>query len=305
MMIVRMLHRILLFAVVAGLCAACTFTDEPEVCPYSTRLEYWYAGTTFANVLPNYAHTLRQYLFDDAGNLVATAEMQGDSVAFWNGTLPAGRYTVVAWGNLGEEEKVEDNRTLSATATNAYRGNTDRLYYGSATFEAVDGEVCRRQIFLTQAHCLLNITVEWRTERLPPETGLYRMRLRGIPARYRFAPSYKETLLPGEAIYTLPGTENIFTSHETRAARNYDGEVTGRFVTFRYTSDTHPLWSLWCDDEQVVQEIDLYRFFSKLPTDLNRSIEQEFDLLITVYDDRIVVNQVSGTDWDEGGTITN
>lgn len=84
---------------------------------------------------------------------------------------------------------------------------------------------------------------------------------------------------------------------------NYDGEVTGRFVTFRYTPNTHQLWSLWHNDNILVQEIDLYKFFNKLPVDLNRSLEQEFDLLITVYDDRIVVNQVSGTDWDEGGAI--
>ena len=88
--------------------------------------------------------------------------MRGDSVTFWNGELPAGRYTVVAWGNLENEETVTDSRMLTANGGTppAYRGNTDRLYYGSATFETVDGEVCRRRIYLTQAHALLNITVE-------------------------------------------------------------------------------------------------------------------------------------------------
>ena len=38
----------------------CTFTDEPQVCPYSTRIEYWYAGNTFENALPAYANSLRQ-----------------------------------------------------------------------------------------------------------------------------------------------------------------------------------------------------------------------------------------------------
>lgn len=292
----------------AGLLLAatgCTFTDEPQVCPYSTRIEYWYAGNTFENTLPSYADNLRQYLFDEAGNLLATDEMRGDSVAFWNGELPAGRYTVVAWGNLENEETVTGDRTLTANGgvPPAYRGNTDRLYYGSASFETVDGEVCRRRIFLTQAHALLNITVEWRTDRKPPETGTYRMRLRGIHGSYRFTPAGEEILIPDEAVYTLPQTGPTFIQHETPAAINYDGEVTGRFVTFRYTADTHQLWSLWHNDEILVEEIDLYKFFNKLPVDLNRCTEQEFDLLITVYDDRIVVNQVSGTDWDEGGTI--
>lgn len=283
----------------------CTFTDEPQVCPYSTRIEYWYAGNTFENALPAYANSLRQYLFDEEGNLLATDQMRGDSVTFWNGELPAGRYTVVAWGNLENEETVTDSRMLTANGGTppAYRGNTDRLYYGSATFETVDGEVCRRRIYLTQAHALLNITVEWRTTQKPPETGIFRMRLRGIHGSYGFTPAYEEILIPDEAVYTLPQTQSPFIQHETVAATNYDGEVTGRFVTFRYTPDTHQLWSLWHNDNILVQEIDLYKFFNKLPVDLNRSLEQEFDLLITVYDDRIVVNQVSGTDWDEGGAI--
>ena len=129
------------------------------------------------------------------------------------------------------------------------------------------------------------------------------MRLRGIHGSYGFTPAYEEILIPNEAVYTLPQTQSPFIQHETVAAMNYDGEVTGRFVTFRYTPDTHQLWSLWHNDNILVQEIDLYKFFNKLPVDLNRSLEQEFDLLITVYDDRIVVNQVSGTDWDEGGAI--
>ena len=283
----------------------CTFTDEPQVCPYSTRIEYWYAGNTFENALPAYANSLRQYLFDEEGNLLATDQMRGDSVTFWNGELPAGRYTVVAWGNLENEETVTDSRMLTANGGTppAYRGNTDRLYYGSATFETVDGEVCRRRIYLTQAHALLNITVEWRTTVLPSETGIFRMRLRGIHGSYGFTPAYEEKLIPDEAVSTSPQTQSPFIQPETVAAMNYDGKVTGRFVTFRYTPDTHQLWSLWHNDNILVQEIDLYKFFNKLPVDLNRSLEQEFDLLITVYDDRIVVNQVSGTDWDEGGAI--
>lgn len=283
----------------------CTFTDEPQVCPYGTRLEYWYAGNTFENVLPAYANSLRQYLFDEEGNLLATEEMRGDSVAFWNGTLPAGRYTIVAWGNLEEEETVTGSQTLTANGGTppTYRGNTDRLYYGSASFETTDGQVNRQRIYLTQAHALLHITVEWRTTLLPPETGIYRMRLRGLHGTYGFTPAYEEILIPNKAVYTLPQIRSPFIQHETRAAMGYDGCVTGRFVTFRYTAGTHLLWSLWCNDEITVQEIDLYKFFNKLPVDLDRSIEQEFDLLITVYDDRIVVNQVSGTDWDEGGAI--
>ncbi len=48
---------------------ACSFGDEPAICPYNTRLEYWYAGSGTQNMLPTYVDNLRQYLFDADGQL--------------------------------------------------------------------------------------------------------------------------------------------------------------------------------------------------------------------------------------------
>ena len=63
------------------------------------------------------------------------------------------------------------------------------------------------------------------------------------------------------------------------------------------------MWSLWKDGRQIVKELDLYLFFAKLPMDMSKNMEQEFDLLVTIYEDKIIVSQASVTDWDEGGTI--
>ena len=63
------------------------------------------------------------------------------------------------------------------------------------------------------------------------------------------------------------------------------------------------MWSLWRDNEQIIRDLDLSTFFKKLPMDMDTNMEQEFDLLITVYEDKIVVTQAAGADWDEGGTI--
>lgn len=78
----------------------------------------------------------------------------------------------------------------------------------------------------------------------------------------------------------------------------------GELVTFRYTAGTHELWSLWCNGEQLVRDLDLYLFFRKLPMDMDTNMEQNFDLEVTVYDDnRVVVTQASAADWEEGGGI--
>ncbi|WP_455638764.1 FimB/Mfa2 family fimbrial subunit [Parabacteroides sp.] len=294
----------------------CTFGDEPSVCPYNIRLEYWYAGSNVENTLPIYVDNLRQFLFDGEGKLVATTTLQGDSITGWSGELPDGRYTVVLWGNLGDENKMpvdilpENNASLNEMSISAvtegvppgFRGNTGRLYYGTATFEVENGVTLRQRVYLSHAHAVLTITVRWMAD-APPEGGTYRMRLKGIPAVYGFTGQWENTTPGGDGVYTIPRIGGVITYHETKASMNFDGEVNGEFVTFRYMSGTHQMWSLWRDGVQIVKELDLNSFFQKIPMDMNTNMEQEFDLLVTVYKDKIIVTQSTAADWDEGGTI--
>lgn len=54
---------------------------------------------------------------------------------------------------------------------------------------------------------------------------------------------------------------------------------------------------------RVVKELDLQRFFDSLPMSLDENVEQEFDLIITVWEDKITVALASSVDWVEGGAI--
>lgn len=95
-------------SILAAMLSGCSFGDEPSVCPYNVRMEYWYAGSSTENTLPTYVDNLRQYLFDAKGNLLATITLKGDSVAGWNGNLPDGDYTLVLWGNLSDESNANE-----------------------------------------------------------------------------------------------------------------------------------------------------------------------------------------------------
>lgn len=305
-------------SILAAMLSGCSFGDEPFVCPYNVRMEYWYAGSSTENTLPTYVDNLRQYLFDAKGNLLATITLKGDSVAGWNGNLPDGDYTLVLWGNLSDESNANETiqiqnendmnmneMTLSAQQTGippGYRGNTSRLYYGTTAFILQNGATRRRRVYLSHAHAVLSVTVRWMTGE-PPADGIFRMRLKGIPAVYGFTGGYEATIPSGDGQYIIPRITGGITYHETRAALSYDGEVIGEFVTFRYTASTHQLWSLWKDGEQIVKDLDLNLFFNKQSVNMDTNMEQEFDLLVSVYDDKIIVTQATASDWDEGGTI--
>ena len=305
-------------SILAAMLSGCSFGDEPSVCPYNVRMEYWYAGSSTENTLPTYVDNLRQYLFDAKGNLLATITLKGDSVAGWNGNLPDGDYTLVLWGNLSDESNANETiqiqnendmnmneMTISAQQTGippGYRGNTSRLYYGTTAFTLQNGATRRRRVYLSHAHAVLSVTVRWMTGE-PPADGIFRMRLKGIPAVYGFTGGYEATIPSGDGQYIIPRITGGITYHETRAALSYDGEVIGEFVTFRYTASTHQLWSLWKDGEQIVKDLDLNLFFNKQSVNMDTNMEQEFDLLVSVYDDKIIVTQATASDWDEGGTI--
>ena len=305
-------------SILAAMLSGCSFGDEPFVCPYNVRMEYWYAGSSTENTLPTYVDNLRQYLFDAKGNLLATITLKGDSVAGWNGNLPDGDYTLVLWGNLSDESNANETiqiqnendmnmneMTLSAQQTGippGYRGNTSRLYYGTTAFTLQNGATRRRRVYLSHAHAVLSVTVRWMTGE-PPADGIFRMRLKGIPAVYGFTGGDEATIPSGDGQYIIPRITGGITYHETRAALSYDGEVIGEFVTFRYTASTHQLWSLWKDGEQIVKDLDLNLFFNKQSVNMDTNMEQEFDLLVSVYDDKIIVTQATASDWDEGGTI--
>ena len=305
-------------SILAAMLSGCSFGDEPFVCPYNVRMEYWYAGSSTENTLPTYVDNLRQYLFDAKGNLLATITLKGDSVAGWNGNLPDGDYTLVLWGNLSDESNANETiqiqnendmnmneMTLSAQQTGippGYRGNTSRLYYGTTAFTLQNGATRRRRVYLSHAHAVLSVTVRWMTGE-PPADGIFRMRLKGIPAVYGFTGGNEATIPSGDGQYIIPRITGGITYHETRAALSYDGEVIGEFVTFRYTASTHQLWSLWKDGEQIVKDLDLNLIFNKQSVNMDTNMEQEFDLLVSVYDDKIIVTQATASDWDEGGTI--
>lgn len=305
-------------SILAAMLSGCSFGDEPSVCPYNVRMEYWYAGSSTENTLPTYVDNLRQYLFDAKGNLLATITLKGDSVAGWNGNLPDGDYTLVLWGNLSDESNANETiqiqsendmnmneMTLSAQQTGippGYRGNTSRLYYGTTAFTLQNGATRRRRVYLSHAHAVLSVTVRWMTGE-PPADGIFRMRLKGIPAVYGFTGGNEATIPSGDGQYIIPRITGGITYHETRAALSYDGEVIGEFVTFRHTASTHQLWSLWKDGEQIVKDLDLNLFFNKQSVNMDTNMEQEFDLLVSVYDDKIIVTQATASDWDEGGTI--
>lgn len=306
----------ILLTLLTGVLFSCSFEDEPGLCPYNVRLEYHYAGSPDVDNLSVYADVLCQYIFGEDGTLLRVDTLTGAGISEWKGTLDAGRYTVVTWGNPGAERqfvsmipgaaRIEEAGMSAVTekgTSGEGRGNTSRLYFGYHTLDVLPGESLRRKLYVTHAHASLHITVRWDEGLTPPEPGRFSLRLRGIPAEYEYMPGMEIPLSNADGAYTMPQNGFLHTNHSVRAAMNYENEVVGEFVTFRYTSATHPRLSLYREGKLLMKELDLERFFRKLPVSLDENTEQEFNLLVLIQKDKITVSEMGATDWEEGGGL--
>lgn len=313
----RLRLYIIAFPICMVLLHSCTFDDEPGVCPYNIRLDYWYAESTANNLLPMFVDKLDEYLFRD-DELVRVRTLRDDSLMGYREQLPPGEYTVVLWGNRGTNAYASvplpsknarlSNMFLSTardTIPPGYHENTERLYYGNSSFTIVEGVTTASRVDVCHAHNRLKISVSWAkdVERPSFEGGRLRMRLRGIPSQYGYRVGKN---LPGSSKdqpYTIPVIRSAYTNHEVTATYDYSGDVTGEFVTYRYTDGTHPVWSLWCGKRMLVKELDLERYFRKAAIGMDNNKRQEFHLLVMVEKDQIVVIEAAGSDWEEGGEI--
>ena len=305
----------ILLTLLTGVLSSCSFEDEPGLCPYNVRLEYHYAGAPDVDNLAVYADLLCQYIFAEDGTLVQADTLTGPKMSQWSGILEAGRYTIVTWGNPGSELQFVNMQPGAASLEEAGlsavdekapkegRGNTSRLYYGHRTLDVKPGASLRQKMYITHAHASLHITVRWDKDMTPPAPGRFSLRLRGIPAEYSYKVGTEIPLSNADGAYTMPQFGFLHVNHSVRAAMNYENEVIGEFVTFRYTAATHPMLSLYREDRQIMKELDLERFFRKLPVSLDENTEQEFSLLVLIQKDKITVSEMGATDWEEGGGL--
>ena len=331
---------LLLLCLMLMLClSACDIDGDLAECPYDARLEYWYTGTGQANVLPDYVFRMHEFVFDSVGVLCYKREISGRKGIAAELSLPPGRYTLVAWGNIDTCSRMshaEIGKThieeLRLRADRPYREGTrgggtsvplqasaEKLYYGHAGFRIAERGVSRGRADMVHAHLKLDVTVKWKG-RAPTDTGDLYMTLSGIYPEYQFLPKYEVKGSPyssysadnGGAMtrsgiwYYIPGRPAGVEPVTYKVATRMDitRTVSAQFVTYRLTSSDHPVLQLFGGGQPLIREIDLEKYFRTMQIDLDKNLRQEFSLVVEVdANDGIIVSSARVSDWVDGGTI--
>lgn len=282
-------------------------------------------------MVANYIYRINEYVFDQSGVLYQINELpagSGKQAFVSTMTLPEGEYTAVAWGNLsrlehGWEPEIgtttldEARIRLSAPYTTEQAalsggdvpGNIDPLYYGYTTFSVRGEKPQRLRVGMTHAHLLLEVVVKW-AKNAPANTRNFSLSLRDVPTVYGFYPDYTE---PKSSTSTNPIVHRIpevmekkggqTKEYRLKATMDIARSLKAEFVTNRLTDQSHPLFTVYAGETQLIKDLDLEKYFRTMQLGLSRNLRQEFRIQVMIYDDRVEVSPMVFSDWENGGTI--
>lgn len=335
---------------VAGLLGivSCSLEDDNEICDYNIQLSYHYnlENFTTANMLDNHVSVITEYIFDEDGILFRINTIHADECLQYivsEQMLPPGRYSVIAWGNLGNACAASD-AVIGVTRRDemllqfdnpcseypGYELNGDRIFHAYRTFTVGETGISRLRVDVVHSHLLLRYRVRWRTPSKAPElgSGEFQMRLNGNPSEYNFMPEYisREQYCRvhdrnadddyrsqcNEVIHHIP---TVYTDRNVRSNRvnhqvNVDRIIDGEFIAFRLRNSTpttvtlHHYSNMRAGERQLMNTVPLGDFFRRYGEDLDKTLKQEYHLEFIINDDGSVSVQPIGiADWDEGGYV--
>ncbi len=334
---------------------------ETDICDYRVQLRYSYnvENTSRTNAIGDYVAHIDEFIFDGKGVLFAVRKLTPDicSEEFVSElVLPAGRYSVIALGNIDGRSVLRDDANgdliigttrredirLSLDNADAFadgtRGHCEELFHGYRTFTVREsGGASRVRVDMMNAHFELRFRVMWKNTTRTPAQGVYYTVLQDIPSEYGLMPEHIYHAGSLDAVLheptdhdAYPHTDNNIIhhipyschagnnilSHSNTTYLNADGEVWGKFVSYRIKSETDPVLMLYYapdgvrsrgEDPMVLpREIRLKDYFTWMGVKLDHELKQEYALDIVVDGDQILISpfdQFGIADWNDGGHL--
>lgn len=314
----------LLLAVVGS----CDLEDERDVCRDNVELSFRYCRSDNQDLLSQQVRTLRVFLFDKDSVFLKSYDVSGPDLCRQRFRLPAGCYTLVAWGNLDKASETTEAVTgqtqlsvlqlsVNSPCAGGRQNNCENLFYGSCAFVV---EETGRTTCVTDLSCAYNylaVTVRWKSETPDLNAGRYAMRLHQAVGGYAFAvadrivvsgagPARDARMAGSPVIHAIPALcPEKTVNHEITAQTAGSRELYGSFVTYRYTNEQVPAFQLFRDEIPVMKEIDLGLFFRSMGWELSRNIRQTFHIQVEIDGDKVIVSSAYVGDWEDGGSISN
>lgn len=287
----------------------CDIDGDLPPCSWNVRITYNYSPYGEPFPLKECLRNLHEYVFDENGLLVGTDMGLKCTPEQTEYNLPVGTYTVVAWGNMGEnteqpvcETGVSRLSELQLHIKRTKDNGADDLLYAAIPFKVGGKGRHDLKAALTDAYATISFNVTWAGKQIPEGVTGWEMRLAKVPAAYRFKPGAQLQAFEKNTAQFLPefpGVEASYIAHPVRSGES----ITGIFKTYRLTSDDYPVFCLYADGVPVMKEIDLERLFRESDVDPGQARVQQYDIDVTIDGESIYVMFTILSGWEEGGAI--
>ncbi|MDD2438256.1 MAG: FimB/Mfa2 family fimbrial subunit [Massilibacteroides sp.] len=320
---IRLFLALFVLLSLAAVIPSCEMPDERDVCCYNVRIDYrYYSGGE--DVFKDHIHSVRHFLFDADSVLQEVTDVEGDEITYVERVLPAGKYTMLSFANIGTSSQLDSFRigvtrredlslSMNNPDANGYQQNSERLFFALRDFEVKPSGIVHYLADFTHAHNILTVRVKMKNGSFG-DSDLYYMELTNVPGSYRFFSDDKvvrevvtragEEVESSEdyVVYAIPELGNRRVAHRAKVYYK-PGALEGSFITYRYRNNAVPLFCLYSDEGPMMKEIDLSKFFATMGWELTLNITQEFDITITIDGERVYVSPTMINDWEDGGVI--
>ncbi len=274
----------ILWVLCAVLFASCDIGADREVCNYRVQLRYDYNEENTSkgrNMILHYISHLDELIFDEEGVLVQMRRITPEQCREYMDseiTLPPGRYSVIALGNIDDRSLLHDdaNGNLKVGTTrredvhlslenaeqlaDEHHNNGEKLYHGYRTFTIRDEGISRIRVNMINAHMELRFRVTWKRN-TPSRTDSYYAVLESVPSEYNLMPEYIYHAGSVNAVLHEPTSHDVYPHsdnnvihhipHTTHGGNNVlihrldtridgDGEMAGSFTSYRIREETRP-----------------------------------------------------------------
>jgi hypothetical protein len=193
----------------------CISEKNRNLCDYRVQLRYDYneENSNRDNRIGFHVTRLDEMIFDSEGVLASKRRFENGEYANPRASelvLDAGRYSVIAIGNMDDRSVLLDEATGEEPAIGVTRRETPRLslenadpfgdgtrgpceqlFHGYRTFTVREAAgISRVRVDMVNAHFELSFRVTWKNTSRAPAAGVYYAVLQDIPSQYKLMPEW-------------------------------------------------------------------------------------------------------------------
>lgn len=286
----------------------CRFMEEK--CEYTAVVDFSYYDQMKNEVFDNNINTMTDFLFDSNDRLIEVYYVPKTTADFRTRRmkLSGGKYTLIRWGNINQNNIIRDyhlGKTTLAQMEHILYGqsnqtgkypNSPRMFFAQTELFIEDNKTAMYNVQMSNAHIEIYFLVKWNTGQPAPRD--ITLDIDAAQGGYTFS-----SRAVGTGVLRMPNSNDTKIDYRSPVWNfNQFNERSHVFLGYRWNSASKPMLTIRKGEKNLFTPIDLAKHLTQtMGEDLDNYPFQQYDIMIDVRADRVVISQLT-MDWEDGGS---